>query len=292
VPVEGGQFTPVLGGQFAWIFHWKVFLSENKISSADFDKFSQVKSFVGNFTVTGLPPIDPDAPCDQVDYLQVGPFVPYQWSQWCGFNDKVRLGTTMGCSWGCGNDRPPSGSAAVAVSEIMAYYQHPTSYTYTGLPTSTGNSNVQTLIADAAEYTGTSFYCSESFLVDNSGSYASQKIVAGLKDYLGFTYASQKPYEPAGYLNVMSDLDNQQPVILTGHDPSYTDHHDYYDYEWICDGYSTYTYHCPGITYLWLHFKWGWPGGNYDGWFMYNYNWTSNGVNYYVANRLVWGILP
>ena len=61
------------------------------------------------------------------EYTQVGPFVPVRWNQWEPFNDGINFPDWIKCSQST-NGNPPSGCVAIAILQIMAANQYPTSF--------------------------------------------------------------------------------------------------------------------------------------------------------------------
>ncbi|MES2329379.1 MAG: C10 family peptidase [Bacteroidota bacterium] len=222
-------------------------------------------------TLFGYPPDDPQIPCDQVDVASVGPLVPYHWGQSCGFNDQCDVLNSYGCNIGCGNDRPLAGCVAISVAQIMAYWQYPAWYNYSSMLAYTGVPASQALIADVGTWSWMDYGCTSSGASSENATWALTSIFG----YSGGIYSS---YNSGSYMDVKQDISWSRPVILT----AYHDAADAFGFtlwpqsgtghQWVCDGWLTYNYYCPGIGYLYFNMNWGW-NGYLDGWYAFN-NWT------------------
>ncbi len=61
------------------------------------------------------------------EYTQISPFAPIRWSQWVPFNDGLNFPDWLKCS-NSPNGNPPAGCVAIAILQIMAANQYPTSF--------------------------------------------------------------------------------------------------------------------------------------------------------------------
>jgi hypothetical protein len=209
----------------------------------------------------------------------VGPLIKTTWNQGCGYNAYCPLVTSGG---DCG--RAWTGCVATSMAQVMRYWQKPTTYSWSTMPNTYGNSAVALLMSDAGTSVGMDY--------GGDGSGASMSNVPGaLKNIFHYTSASHIEYGLSSYNTVKSNVSAKRPVILSGfstRDASwlglvvkYKDGH-----AWVCDGYNetSYTW-CNddgsfggGATYLYFHLNWGW-GGSSDGYYGFD-NWAPTGTSY------------
>jgi hypothetical protein len=217
-----------------------------------------------------IPP-EPDIPCDQIDVTTIAPLVPYRWGQNCSFNDLVEPWHPHGCDFGCGNDRPRAGCVAVSMAQIIAYWQFPAWYNYSSMQVNYGVLASQQLIADVGLWVGTNYTCA------GSSAYSGNAQSAFVNIY-GYSGAIHSSYSYSSYMDVQSDISNGRPVLLSAsHDAAVVFGFPVWQvndsgHQWICDGWNSVTFHCPGMEFLYFNMNWGW-NGYLDGWFGFN-NWT------------------
>jgi len=222
---------------------------------------------------------------------QVGPLLSTQWYQSAPFNDLCN-----GYSAGCG---------AIAVAQVMKYYQYPQSFSWNGYPFNWNNIPVfpqsgsdQAALVRLVGNTVNMNYSS-------SGSWATPgNMESGIR-FLGYNVTRADH----NYESVEKQLlTYKRPVIMGGNAnnvplPSPLNYIGNSHY-WVCDGaraittgqmlYFTEwqpdgngifttgwnTMDSPGVLggigYLYFHMNWGW-GGNQDGWFAFNDINSGNG---------------
>jgi hypothetical protein len=247
--------------------------------------------------------LPPPPPCQDTWTTQtVGPLLKTTWGQGQPYNYLCPLdGSTTSDGY------MPTGCVATAMAQLMYYWKTPARYNWSIMPLTynfypisyTGNRDVAQLMLDI----GTSV----SMLYHDSGSYPSLANVfpprigaiscsTALKNNFGYRSATDASYN---YLNVISNLDAGEPVLLGGTNDNTTilfwsfgeDGH-----EWVCDGYQQINFiGCPGEpvlgeSWLYLDMNWGWDGLS-NGWYGFNYwsvfdgtsqkNWQYNQVMSY-----------
>ncbi|MFI5139318.1 MAG: C10 family peptidase [Sphingobacteriales bacterium] len=245
--------------------------------------------------------LPPPPPCqDTWSSYTVGPLLKTTWGQGQPYNYLCPAGAYS-------NGHTPTGCVATAMAQLMYYWKAPARYNWSIMPLTTnynlitypGNQDVAQLMLDI----GTSV----SMLYHDSGSYpAPFNLVpprigpitssAALKNNFGYRSATDASYN---YLNVISNLDAGEPVLLGGTNDNTTilfwsfgaDGH-----EWVCDGYQQINFiGCPGEpvlgeSWLYLDMNWGWDGLS-NAWYDFNYwsvfdgtsqkNWQYNQVMSY-----------
>ena len=135
----------------------------------------------------------------------------------------------------------------------MRYYQYPTGYNWSNMPTDNATYSTAQFIKDI-----------HNALIRNSFSYSS----AGQNFYNSTT--------------VKINLRANKPVILSGG-----------GHAWIADGFKNGKVCLEGggtAWYLLLHMNWGWEG-DYNGWYYYN-NFNPNGNNFNSDVQMVFNINP
>ena len=222
---------------------------------------------------------------------QVGPLLSTQWYQGSPFNDL--------CSG------YPAGCGAIAVAQVLKYYQYPQSFSWNGyafnwnnIPVLPQSGSAQAALVRLVGSTVNMHYAS-------SGSWATPSNMESGIRFLGYNVTR------AGhnYESVRTQLlTYRRPVIMGGNannvplpDPLNFIGESHY---WVCDGarkittgqmlyfteWQPYgngvfttgwnTMNSPGvlggIVYLYFHMNWGW-GGSHDGWFAFNDVNSGNG---------------
>ncbi len=241
---------------------------------AEFTSANSGISRIGNSARKALPP---PPPCEPTSSVQtVGPLLQTTWGQGQPYNYLCPVGAYS-------NGYTPTGCVATAMAQLMYYWKAPASYSWSTMPltinyypvTYPGNLAVAQLMLDA----GTSV----AMLYHDSGSYPSLGNVfpprigaiscsTALTNTFGYASATDADYN---YLNVVSNLNAGEPVLLGGTDDNTTilfwsfgeDGH-----EWVCDGYEQiYSTWCPsngnpggGEGFLYLHMNCGWDGLSND----------------------------
>ena len=220
----------------------------------------------------------------------VGPLVPVQWSQDCGYN-----GTCPNDASGpCGHDL--TGCVATAMTQVMDYWQRPTRYNWPAMQPF--SNDINTLMRDAGNSVSMQYgpFASSSY---------GEAIAPALTSTFGYSSAS---YDNYNFSTLISDLTANEPVILTalsGYIPEQTSCFlfwcwttspaQYYDgHCWIADGYQlSSTNICGSVnSSALIHMNWGW-GGQSNGWYN-STSWTPSGTsfNFQYIQRMVHNIHP
>lgn len=227
---------------------------------------------------------------DGSERRQVGPLFSTEWGQNSPYNDLC--------------DGKPAGCAAVAVAQLMKYYQYPQSFNLNGyyfnwsniLDTPSANSDHAALIRLVGIALNTHYSSSGSWVTPGS-------LKEGL-EILGYNVTDSDH----NYEKVESELFQNKPVIMLGSDdniplPSPLNYIGKSHY-WVCEGalrritnrllfftewqpngngtFSTGWYRIDnpgilgGVHYLQFYMNWGWCG-YCDGWYAFNNVHTDNG---------------
>lgn len=215
---------------------------------------------------------------------QMGPYLTTNWGQGNGYNDQVPF---MSCASPT-NGHAPTGCVATATAQIMRYWQHPTTYSWTSMPNNSGSSETARLMSDIGDEIDMDYACG------GSGAYTSDARDALVND---FSYSSTASYIDYNTDLVRANLNAQNPLIFrgTGNDGGHA---------WVCDGYrrnKTTTIHNHGTIYeyetytyspLFLHMNWGWgllSGTN--AWYLYN-DFTPGTFNFNTGRKMIVNIHP
>lgn len=214
---------------------------------------------------------------------EVGPLLQTQWNQAGGgsiyhYND---LCPELACG---PNGHAYTGCTTTSVAQIAKYHQFPSSYNYSLMDNTNATSETARLMGNIFKLTiGNDYDC-------NGSSGDMDKTVSALHS-LGYSSAHKIDYyQTANYETVMSELDANRPVILSGgHEGSFLVFPVYKGgHEWVCDGY-VHTQNCmAGMLYF--HMNWGW-GGLYNG----NYGlggFNPGGMDFNYKGQAIIGIHP
>lgn len=238
-----------------------------------------------------LPPEQyiPEPDCGPITEYIAGPLLgPIHWGQGCTFKEKIEA--DVSCS-GC-SPQPLTGCVATAMAQIIKYWQYPSNYTYSLMPDSFGNSQVQYLMWDCAESVKTVYGCDGSSADMN-------KVDNALKDDFNYNSASFSDYD---FSVAKSNILSNKPVILGGfHSRS---RHGFlfikwYRYEgghtWVADGIRRTGNNCSSGNFI--HMNWGWREVNssdyFNGWFTPTF-WDipAAGRSYQFSKDMVYNINP
>jgi len=179
-----------------------------------------------------------------------------------------------------------AGCVATATGQVMKYWEHPNTYTWSAMPLTSGSSETSALLAEIGDEVNMDYDCNSS---SASTSAARNALVND------FDYSSSAAYVVADGTTIVLQIDNEWPVIMRGSGSGG-------GHAWVCDGYrrnrhiqihnpgTPYEYETSFITDFYLYMNWGW-GGYCDGWFLYNlYN--PNGSNYSSNTYIIKNIHP
>lgn len=215
--------------------------------------------------------------CDDPDHtsqIQKGPYLTSQWNQRTqGLSQNTDYNKY--CPAGC-----PTGCSAVAIGQIMRYWQHPQNYNWSAMSYTLPTDATARFLAELGDKDHLDINYS------TSGSSAKNTIYDNvLRDY-GYN-ASREKYN---YAKVKDELYAGRSVLLSGTNSNGGGSH-----VWICDGIQI-SNHVTFSTSL-MHMNWGW-GGSHDGYYQVN-NWsfTDNDGNVVEYNpnwlhRMIINIRP
>ena len=222
---------------------------------------------------------------------QTGPLLETRWSQGRGYNESVRF-------FYCPDGTTPTGCVATAMSQVMRYWEYPSSYNWSIMPNQitedTPLDNSTNEIAELMYDVGLSVTMEYSCF--SSGAYTSKARNALVNT---FGYASYASYVNFNANTIVQQLEWNQPVILRGEDSSQGGH------TWVCDGCRRIKYttiHNPGTYYeyetytfshFYLHMNWGW-NDNFnanDNWFFHGEP-AVDGNNFSIGYKMIIKIHP
>lgn len=215
----------------------------------------------------------PTGDCEEetTEILLVNPLVTTNWHQNENFN---ALLPTIICNGASKLAR--TGCVTIAIAQIAKFYQYPTSYQWSNMPTNWASIATQSFIKDlfdmlADDNSGLNPQC------DGTGVNHSYNKANFFKAKLGYSSATQSSYN---YQTVVSNLENGMPVLVAG------DGH-----AWICDGCHEWEscYDGQRTGYLQIHMNMGW-GEDYNAWYSYSY--ANIGSTRYTPDQMVYGIHP
>lgn len=230
-------------------------------------------------------------------YEQVGPFLPTIWGQAERYNDEL---TSLQCE-NTLNGRPQTGCVATAMAQIMRYWQHPSTYSWSIMPSytnrymsaTTGTLEIAKLMKDIGSAVNMVYDCTQGSTSSlpyartafvNTFSYSS---TASIINYNSSTIESY--FIPQIQMNM--------PILMSGVDAIRGVGH-----AWVCDGYkrnvqtlihnpgTVYEYETFAISGFYLSLNWGWNGSS-NGWFLYT-NFNPSDYNFGSGQQCIIGIQP
>jgi hypothetical protein len=205
---------------------------------------------------------------EHTEIITVGPLLNSTWYQTGGFNSALSYITCNNV-----NSHVLAGCVIIAMGQVMKYYQHPTNYNWSSMPLTYGTTTTANFIADIHDAIGNEYSGNPVYNCDGTGVSSSANMGIVLKNQFNYSYASSSNYN---YNTVKSNLNNNRPVILSGHNGTGVGH------MWVCDGYQQLFFYfddCTGGYYYPLfHMNWGW-GGEHDAYYSYN-NFNPDDKNY------------
>lgn len=234
-------------------------------------------------------------PCCTDTVIEKDHMLSTKWHQGCGFNSLLRQRRFIG---GCVNESLNCGYAyagctAIAMAQVMKFYQYPTSYNWSQMPNQMPTvepypTEPARLIAaiDAKDALDPDFKC------DGTGANLLRAAYV-LKNKFGYSSATYASYN---YNTVLLNVSNNKPVIIGGGNG--TEGH-----AWVCDGfrqskscmYDDYGNCMGSVVLLWFKMNWGYEGQGDAYWYGFNnFNPTIDGeVNNFNLNvDMVYNITP
>ncbi|WP_298141782.1 C10 family peptidase [Flavobacterium sp.] len=226
-------------------------------------------------------------------YVEKTPLLTTKWGQGATFNNQI----PKNCPSSSGG-KAPVGCVAVAMAQVMKYYNYPTNYNWSNMPNNYGTSDTQLLMKNIGSAVGMDYGCGGSSTTTSNAVVAFAGLF-GSPGYFGYSNASYT--ENYNTQLIKQQRDWNKPVILCGGRKKngiswnmYTGGH-----AWVTDGYrSIFVWdrdesgNCTGMGwgYLYLHMNWGW-NGSYNGWYnAHNFNPSTLTFNY--KRGIVYNINP
>lgn len=219
------------------------------------------------------------------NYIQKGPFISTEWSQWSGYNNLINSGNCAPNYYNSG--KAPTGCIATAMAQIMKYLNKPNSYNWNNMPNNIGTYDTQLLMRDIGN----------GWISYSCGSSSQESCnIPGRFNQLGYSASFTNNYNTD---LITQQLNWNKPVIISGGRKKngiswnmYTDGH-----AWVCDGYrrNDIRYrdengNCLGWGYLYFHMNWGW-NGDYNAWFN-AHNFNPSTYTYNFKRKIVYNIAP
>jgi len=225
-----------------------------------------------SYTSTDLNKEPPGGGCEEYDFIK-GPLMTTKWHQECTFNDLL---PTMSCG-PCG--KAHTGCVTTAMGQIMKYHGHPSSYSWSNMPDTTGTSATQTLMYDIFNDVIETYNCSASSVYD----YHLNNVVSSFEN--DYNYDSSVTLTSYDRFDIEDEIDANRPVLMSG--SSSTGGH-----SWVIDGYHRTLICVNGYGYGYLKFSMNWGGaGLYDGWYNYD-DFTPGTFNFNHDQQMIIGIKP
>ncbi|APR87539.1 Putative pyrogenic exotoxin B [Minicystis rosea] len=262
-----------------WIEHAKeltVDIRSGKIAPlSDRSTFARIQADPDPDPIEGIIVPGGGGPCSGSYHYVKSLNLATTWNQGCGYNDEAPSASDGPCgkAW--------AGCVAVAMGQVMKYYQFPSGYDWANMANGFGTPATAHLLRDAGARVGMSY--------SGSGSSAS---LADVDDALeSFGYSTSAQYTDYTFDKVRTEINANRPVIMRGtRDCDFLGFPTCGGHAWVVDGYD-YAYYCENGTFPeYIHANWGW-GGAYDGWY-HDYSLTPGGQNYSYHNNIVIGIKP
>lgn len=257
-------------------------VTQSIYAAAQWDNLECDASLLKSAEVVECPP--PTPPSSSETTITKGPLLNTAWDQGCNYNSHCPVAASGPCGYAW------AGCVATAMAQVMAYWEYPSSYNWSSMPRGSGNDIIAGLMRDIGDAVGMNYGA------DGSSAYASD-IAPALRNTFGYSSASHANYTYSSYNTVVSNLNDSEPVLLSGCSDANTILGIPYSYsschEWVCDGYMQTTYYENGVEtsqYLLFDMNWGWSG-SHNGWFYFN-QWNPGSDNYQYANEIIYNIHP
>lgn len=231
----------------------------------------------------------------EVDSL-VGPLISDSWHQGSPYNDSLEVCTHYNNGAPSGNYQPVVGCGPLAISRVMRFNQWPSSYPWSNMHDNIPQTpetisfirDVHYAVKDYSENIPNSFVYGVDSGLPATGISSNYPIDDFLREQYGYPAAITEEYSFSHYGVIRREIfDHNLPCIIFGATANMGGHF------WICDGYR-YRFSpsfdpdgsfIGGFENNYLHFCWGWPNRDNDGWFLNN---NVGGYNYsmYFTHRI------
>ena len=222
---------------------------------------------------------EPDYECYRhTETYTKGPLLSSKWHQNDGFNNDLSSITCGGYS-----RKVDAGCVPIAMGQVMKYYEYPTNYNWTSMPSNYGTTTTSNFILDIHNAIKNEYSAWPSY--DCYGTSVASQANMGHVLKTQFSY-SRADWANFNYRTVINNISYNKPVILSG-DNGNTGH------MWVCEGYRRTTFHfddCTGVGYLHFYMNWGWGGSN-NGWFSFN-NFNPANTHYNNNKKMIYNITP
>lgn len=221
---------------------------------------------------------------------------------------------------GCGCDRKSAGCGAIAMAQVMKFYQHPNmNMCYNGDCLQTDYPNMDpvndyscgfpidpnkrqisilTRLCGNASNSGYGVF-------GNCNTWTWPGNIDGALEQMGYSDGGSWDWLSDKYQTVKNELMNYHPVIFTGtlngvnaNDAHIwvADGYAYLNYQhpvWECvnNDYPCYIVNCENATYEWISMNWGW-GGSDNGYYYAGFSFWTSGGTYDSWLRALTGIRP
>ncbi|MEN8228144.1 MAG: C10 family peptidase [Bacteroidota bacterium] len=198
---------------------------------------------------------------EHTDIFTEGPFTVPTWHQDSPFNDDLITQT-------CGGETDPikAGCVTIALAEIMRYHEHPTSYSWTSMPYTSGNSTTAAFIEDI--YDEADAFPGSSIVYDCDWGTAVTLSDVGVFLENEFGYSSAEYLDPINHSTIKNNILYDRPVYMAGNDPVNGGH------AWVVNGYREYIYYdddCNSWSSIHYHCVWGWAATSENGFYKFGY---------------------
>lgn len=280
------DFDSYPGGLKIWIEEICTEIDHLRKNSDDADFLSRYiwARFEKENPATRTQPVDTEYWNDLYDN-SVGPLLSTTWHQNSPYNNNLQLvnyeNSYVHAAVGC---------VPVAIAQIMRYFEHPASYSWSLMPNNTANSYLYSLINNIWTNLGSNIqpgypasHVPHSF---NVGDF--------LKNSFGYSSATQIDYSKNSNYNLVRNelIDYERPVIFKGTSGGS-------GHAWVCDGAHEWQedividgqHNVYG--YLQFHHVWGWQDTSPNGWYAFS-AFSPTGTEYNLAHnmKLVYNIQP
>lgn len=190
--------------------------------------------------------------CDDPDYtseIRKGPYLKSEWNQQYPYNKY------------CPNQYPV-GCAAVAIGQIMRYWEYPRIFNWNNMPYNSGTDDTAHLLAEI----GDSNHLKLKYT--SSGSTVRDHRIDNVLRMYGYNSTTREKYN---YEDLVAELYAGRPVILEGKNQVSSGAH-----SWVCDGIQIFNH----VTYSssLLHMNWGFSKTYYNGYYQVS-NWSYTDPN-------------
>jgi hypothetical protein len=231
-------------------------IEQSRITEGAWESVQQ--SIIGEVSVLKKEPI-PDC-YEHTEIITNGPFTVPTWHQNSPFNDQL---TTQIC--GGETEHIKAGCVTIALAEIMRYHEHPTSYSWTSMPYTSGNSTTAAFIEDIYDEADAFPRSSIVYDCDWGTAVTLSDVGVFLENEFGYSNAE---YGSINHSTIKNNIVYDRPVYMEGSDPVYLGH------AWVVNGYSEHVFYsddCDAWSFMYYHCVWGWESTDENGFYLFGY---------------------